>query len=67
MFILLLSLLPLLLTDVGEEFNSTIANSQIVFVGQHYFHKKTKFKCRSLSCVDRDLSRMIVYHTVDVL
>jgi len=39
MFILLLLLLPLLLTGVGEEFDSPIANSQIK---HHYFQKKPK-------------------------
>ena len=51
MFILLLSLLSLLLKDVGEEFNSPIANPQVI--EHHYFHKKTKLNLNAGRCPEQ--------------
>jgi hypothetical protein len=42
MFILLLLLLPLLLSDVGEELISSTANFQVVFILSCHFRKKIK-------------------------
>jgi hypothetical protein len=42
MFILRLSLWPLLVKDVGEEFNLPIAELPGIFIKNYYFHKKTK-------------------------